>query len=107
MHLLISNPCILIVTESRFTEVKLLLTGLPITFLLALAFNDTVNPQNTLRYSKKKQGYTTCNLSPITDLQIKSINIYRELPNLSYYDRDNCIPEVKMQLDQPQPLFNI
>lgn len=53
MHLLISNPCILIVTESRFTEVKLLLTGLPIIFLLALAFYDTVNPQNTLKSAKR------------------------------------------------------
>lgn len=101
MHLLISKPCSLIATESRFTEVNLILTGLPIPFLLALAFYDTVNPQNTLRYSKRNQRYTTHNLSPITNLQIKSINIYRELPNLSYYDRDNCIPEIKMQLYQP------
>lgn len=106
MHLLISNPCSLTLTESRLTEVKLLLTGLPVTFLLALAFYDTANSQNTLRYSKKKQRYTTHNLSLITNLEIKFINIYRELPNLSYYDRDNCTQEVQMQLDQPKPRIN-
>lgn len=50
-----------------FAEVKLALTGLPTTFLLALVFYDTINPQNTLTYSKKKEKYTIYNLRQITN----------------------------------------